>query len=49
MLKYADRVEMTEKTVREVIKAGANAVTLTPPTKGEIYKGMMEEYRHRYD
>ena len=27
----------------------ANAVTFTPPTNGEIFKGMMEEYRHRYD
>ena len=39
----------TEETVREVIQAGANAVTFTPPTNGEIFKGMMEEYRHRYD
>ena len=39
----------TEETAREVIQAGANAVTFTPPTNGEIFKGMMEEYRHRYD
>lgn len=34
-----------EDTIREVIKAGANAVTYTPPTNGEIFKEMMERYR----
>lgn len=37
----------TEETVREVIEAGANAVTYTPPSNGDIFKGMMEEYRQR--
>lgn len=37
----------TEETVKEVIEAGANAVTYTPPTNGDIFKGMMEEYRNR--
>ncbi|UTY38185.1 hydrolase [Allocoprobacillus halotolerans] len=34
-----------EETIQEVIKAGANAVTYTPPTNGEIFKEMMERYR----
>lgn len=37
----------TEETVKAVIEAGANAVTYTPPTNGDIFKGMMEEYRNR--
>ncbi|MFR2987581.1 MAG: hypothetical protein ACLTMR_01790 [Faecalibacillus sp.] len=37
------------ETIKEVIQAGANANYFTPPTNGEIFKGMMEEYRHRYD
>ena len=35
----------TEATIREVIAAGANAITYTPPTNGEIFKDMMERYR----
>ena len=35
----------SDETIREVIQAGANAVTYTPPTNGEIFKGMMEKYR----
>ena len=35
----------TEETIREVILAGANAVTYTPPTNGEIFREMMERYR----
>lgn len=35
----------TEETVREVIQAGANAITYTPPSNGDIFKGMMERYR----
>lgn len=35
----------TEETIHEVILAGANAVTYTPPTNGEIFKDMMEKYR----
>lgn len=35
----------SNETIREVIQAGANAVTYTPPTNGEIFKGMMEKYR----
>jgi 2-keto-3-deoxy-6-phosphogluconate aldolase len=35
----------TEETIQAVIDAGANAVTYTPPTNGEIFKEMMERYR----
>lgn len=35
----------TDKTILEVIEAGANAVTYTPATNGEIFKDMMEVYR----
>jgi 2-keto-3-deoxy-6-phosphogluconate aldolase len=35
----------TNETIEAVIKAGANAVTYTPPTNGEIFKEMMERYR----
>lgn len=35
----------TEETIREVIQAGANAVTYTPPTNGEIFRELMEKYR----
>lgn len=35
------------ETIQEVIKAGANAITYTPPSNGDIFKLMMEEYRQR--
>lgn len=35
----------TEETINEVILAGANAVTYTPSTNGEIFREMMEKYR----
>lgn len=35
----------TDDTIRDVIAAGANAITYTPPTNGEIFKDMMERYR----
>lgn len=34
-----------EETIRSVIEAGANAVTITPPTNGELFKKKMEKYR----
>lgn len=34
------------ETINEVIEAGANAITYTPPTNGDIFKLMMEKYRH---
>jgi len=35
----------TEESIQETIEAGANAITYTPPSNGEIFKGMMEKYR----
>jgi len=36
----------TEETIRETIEAGANAITYTPPTNGELFKELMEKYRN---
>ena len=35
----------SEDSINETIEAGANAITWTPPTTGDIFKGMMEKYR----
>lgn len=35
----------TEETIRATIGAGANAVTYTPPTNGEIFSELMQKYR----
>lgn len=37
----------TEDTIRAVIAAGANAVTYTPPSNGELFKAKMEKYRQQ--
>jgi dihydrodipicolinate synthase/N-acetylneuraminate lyase len=37
----------TIETITQAIAAGANAITYTPPTNGEIFKELMEEYRER--
>lgn len=34
-----------EATILETIEAGANAITYTPPSNGEIFSQRMEEYR----
>lgn len=39
----------TEQTMEAVIEAGANAITYTPPTNGELFKELMEKYRALYD
>ena len=31
--------------ILETIEAGANAITWTPPSNGELFRGMMEDYR----
>lgn len=36
---------LTEETIREAIEAGANAITITPPTNGELFKSKMKKYR----
>ena len=35
----------TAESIRRTIDAGANAITYTPPTNGEIFKEMMNKYR----
>ena len=35
----------TTETILETIAAGANAITWTPPTPGEVFAGIMQAYR----
>lgn len=35
----------TPELIIETIEAGANAITYTPPTNGEIFKALMNKYR----
>lgn len=35
----------TEESIRATIAAGANAVTWTPPSSGEVFKSIMQAYR----
>ncbi|MDG3212765.1 hydrolase [Streptococcus suis] len=35
----------SEESIRQVIAAGANAITYTAPSNGELFKGKMEKYR----
>jgi len=35
----------TNESIAATIEAGANAISWTPPTPGELFKGMMEKYR----
>jgi hypothetical protein len=37
-----------EKTIRETIEAGANAITYTPPSSAEILNEIMNKYRQKY-
>ena len=39
----------TEESILRTMEAGANAITFTPPTSGEIFKGMMNKYRLEED
>lgn len=36
----------TDKSILETIEAGANAITYSPPSSGEIFASIMEEYRN---
>ena len=36
----------TDQSITDTINAGANAITWTPPTTGEIFKEMMVRYRN---
>lgn len=33
------------ESIRNTIKAGANAITYTPPTSGELFSDIMDNYR----
>ena len=35
----------TEESIRETIRAGANAVTWTPPSCGQVFRNIMQAYR----
>lgn len=35
----------TEESIKETIEAGANAITWTPPSSGEVFKKIMQAYR----
>lgn len=35
----------TEETIRATINAGADAITWTPPTNGQVFRDIMEAYR----
>ena len=37
----------TDDTVRATVKAGANAITWTPPSNGEVFAGIMDAYRRQ--
>ena len=37
----------TDETIRETIEAGANAITITPPTSASIMGELMDAYRNR--
>jgi len=39
----------TDETIMEAIRSGANAITYTPPSNGEIFRDMMERYRKRVE
>jgi len=36
-----------DQSITDTVNAGANAITWTPPTTGEIFKPMMEKYRNQ--
>ncbi len=38
----------TEESILATIQAGANAITYTPPTNGELFAKSMQAYRARY-
>ena len=36
----------TEKSIKATIKAGADAITWTPPSNGEVFRDIMDAYRN---
>lgn len=39
----------SEESILQTIEAGANAITYTPPTSGELFKHLMNKYRGETD
>ena len=39
----------TEESILRTIEAGANSITYTPPTNGEVFAGTMQKYRSKYE
>jgi len=37
----------TEESIAMTIEAGANAISHTPPTTGELFKEIMQQYRNQ--
>ena len=37
----------TDDSIAQTIEAGANAITWTPPTTGELFRAIMERYREK--
>ena len=35
----------TEESIKATIEAGANAISWTPPSNGEVFKDIMQAYR----
>lgn len=36
----------TEESILATVEAGANAITWTPPSNGDVFKDIMDKYRH---
>ena len=36
----------TEESIRATIEAGADAITWTPPSNGEVFRDIMDAYRN---
>lgn len=39
----------TDESILKTIKAGANAITYTPPTTAQIFEGVMKKYREEFE
>lgn len=37
-----------EDSIRATIRAGANSITYTPPTNGQLFADLMQKYRNRF-
>ena len=39
----------TEESILATVQAGANAITYTPPTNGQLFSETMQKYRNSFD